>query len=102
MLHTFDADGRSLGTQYRYDAPVNTAWKESATAPDGGRLEIRSAILFPHVVRIEKDGSLHTIIAAAWYKLLVTGPMPAWLLFAAGIGTLALTQRKKPSAPAPR
>ena len=63
--------------------------------PDGSNYQIRTALLFPHVVRITPAGQETTVITFPIYKWFVMGPFPAWIFWMSAILILITLDRTK-------
>jgi hypothetical protein len=103
---TFSHDGRSLNT---VDVPVMTPSRgpDSIVAPNGDRLEIRNGIIYPHVVRVDRNGvASQMIIPTPWWKWPITGPLPSWACMMVSMVMLGGVRRRgaavKPKPPKSR
>jgi hypothetical protein len=57
--------------------------------PDGSIYQIRSALLFPHVVRITPAGQETTVVSVPIYKWFIMGPLPGWFFWMIAIFILS-------------
>jgi hypothetical protein len=89
-LYTYDSHGNLLSeakvSPYFQFGPDETT--EHAEDGKGNQYVLHAHWWYPHVVKTTPAGNPAIIITTPWYKWIWMGPMPAWLVFAAGMLSL--------------
>lgn len=85
--YVFDDEGNlidSLSTSADKFREFDARSKDQCTAPNGDVYEVRSSVLFPHIVKTTRNGQTQTVVAVPAHQWLYMAPLPALLYGAAG------------------
>ena len=94
MYFRFDAEGNVLEEEADvpdYFVQFGEEGERRCRDVEGNTYTICWALLFPHIVRQSPDGTRATVVSTPAHNWIIMGPFPAWLLWAAGIVLLVVT-----------
>lgn len=96
--HIYSPDGGILESRPD-DGAMHNDLADSArhgiVGADGATYRLESRFVSPRVVRVDRDGTTHTVVSQPWYNGLLMGPLPAWLFWMLGIVTLGGAEHLK-------
>ncbi len=91
-LLTYDANGQLLETKENVGRDLYDEWSQVDECKyqdrEGNLYEYQNILTFPRVIKTSPTGHKSVIVSTSIRQWLFTGPFPAWLFGATGIGLM--------------